>query len=266
MDRATKRTNSTPLARARRALAAACLIFAQPATSATQAAEVRVAVASNFVVPLRALKTRFERDSDHELLISSGSTGMLYAQIRNGAPFDVLLSADAERPRRLTADNLAERASRATYARGRLVLYSGDPATAGADCLDILADSDSGHIAIANPKIAPYGIAARETLVALEMWRGLGERLVRGENVAQAFHWVETGNARLGFVAMSQLTEPGARKGCSWIVPRTYYAPLEQQLVLLVPGLNNPGARRFVEFMASAGARALIRDMGYFVD
>ncbi len=266
MDRATKRTNSKPLARARRALAAVCLIIAQPAISAARAAEVRVAVASNFVVPLRALKAHFERDTDHELLISTGSTGMLYAQIRNGAPFDVLLAADAERPRRLTEDNLADPASRTTYARGRLVLYSGDPATAAADCLDVLSDSGSGYIAIANPGIAPYGIAARQTLVALEMWQGLGQRLVRGENVAQAFHWVETGNARLGFVAMSQLTAPGARKGCSWIVPRTYYTPLEQQLVLLVPGLNNPGARRFVEFMASAGARALIRDMGYFVD
>lgn len=266
MDRAPNRTNSKPLTRACRALAAACLIVAHTAISAAQAAEVRVAVASNFVLPLRALKTRFERATVHDLLISTGSTGMLYAQIRNGAPFDVLLAADAERPRRLTEDNLADPASRTTYARGRLVLYSGDPATAGADCLDILGDGDSGHVAIANPGISPYGIAARETLIALELWQGLGERLVRGENVAQAFHWVETGNAQFGFVAMSQLTRPGARKGCSWIVPPTYYTPLEQQLVLLVPGVNNPGARQFVEFMASAGTRALIRDMGYFVD
>ncbi|MFQ5534654.1 MAG: molybdate ABC transporter substrate-binding protein [Sphingomonadales bacterium] len=247
------------------------MILCHTITGGALAADVQVAVASNFMLPLQNLGAQFEARTGDRLLISPGSTGGLYAQIVNGAPFDVLLAADAERPRLLVREELAVAGSRSTYARGRVVLYSADGAgahDAGSDagCLARLNALAFKRLAIANPKIAPYGIAARDILRKLGLWKDLRHNLVRGENIAQTFQWVESGNASLGLVALSQVVLKGQGKGCRWIVPETYHKPLEQQLVLLAAGEDNPAAHRFIAFVLSQKTKAEIRRMGYLVD
>lgn len=248
------------------ALVIAVALTTMGAPAGAWAKDVRVAVASNFVLPLRSLKKRFEKQSGDKVLISSGSTGGLYAQIVNGAPFDILLAADAERPRRLVDRNYAVAGSRSTYARGRLVLYSNAASAAGRDCLESLKSGRFKRIAIASPRVAPYGIAARQTLEALGLWSTLRRDLVRGGNISQVFQWVETGHAGAGLVALSQVVLKGAGRGCQWLVPADYHMPLEQQVVLLVAGAENPAARRFMDFLSSPRARTQIREMGYGIE
>lgn len=224
------------------------------------AAELHLAAASNFAPVLERLGPRFEALSGHRLVVSYGSSGTLYAQIRNGAPFAVLLSADAERPRRLEEQGLAVPGSRFVYARGRLVLWS--PAAVPLDGGGAaLGRGGFRHLAIANPRTAPYGAAARQVLERLGHWDAVQDRLVQGENIAQTWQFVASGNAELGFVSRSQL---GAEaEGLVWEVPPELYDPIEQQAVLLERGRVNPAATAFLAFLQSAEARDVIRASGY---
>ncbi len=226
------------------------------------AAEVRLAVAANYTGTMQVLAQRFEAQSGHRLRVSYGSTGKLYAQIEHGAPFDVFLAADRRRPRLLEAQERAVAGSRFTYARGRLALWSAGalPVTGP----ETLRRGGFAHLAIANPATAPYGLAAKQVLQKLALWKALQGRLVRGENIAQTYHFVDSGGAELGFVALSQLRGNGARpKGSAWSVPADLYAPIEQQAVLLNRGRDNPAARAFLRFLKGAQAQAVNARFGY---
>jgi molybdate transport system substrate-binding protein len=233
----------------------ACLLALAPGANA---GEVHVAVATNFAATARTLADAFARETGHRAVPSEGSTGKLYAQIVSGAPFEVFLSADAERPRRLEEEGRAVSGSRFTYALGRLVLWSPDPARV--DGPDALARDDFLHLAIANPELAPYGAAAREVLEGLGLWERLQPRLVRGEDVGQTFHFVASGGAELGFVALSLVT---GRDGSRWMVAPDGHAPLEQQAVLLVRGEGDEAARAFLDFLRGDAARGTIEKAGY---
>jgi molybdate transport system substrate-binding protein len=249
------------IGRRRRAFALALCTLTAAGRSA-QAAEVPVAVAANFAAPLEKLAISFEKASGHHLLISSGSSGKLYAQIIGGAPFEVMLSADAERPTRLEKEGAAVAGTRFTYAIGKLVLWSMDPGLvdpAGA----VLGTSRFRHVAISNPETAPYGAAARQVLQGLDLWQRLAPRLVQGEDIGQTWQFVATGNAELGFMALSQVRAAGKPQGSLWIVPAKLYRPIEQQAVLLARGKDDPAARAFLDFLRSAPARALIEEFGY---
>ena len=236
----------------------AILITLTPGRSSAD--EIRVAVASNFRDAMSALAYKFEQASEHEVTLIFGSAGKQFAQIRNGAPFDAFFSADSERPELLEREGLAVPESRFTYAVGKLVLWS--PRT---DYVDpggkILESGDFRHLAIANPNLAPYGAAAREALEAMGLWNQLGRRLVRGENIGQAFQFVSSGNAELGLVAWSQLRRNDAAIGGSyWLVPAHYYSPIEQQAILLQDTVE---ARMFMSFIRSVDSARIIRAHGY---
>lgn len=222
--------------------------------------EIRVAVASNFRPALAAAAERFQHASGHVVTLIPGSTGKHYSQIRNGAPFDAFFAADSERPLRLEREQRCVPGSRFTYAVGRLVLWSPDAGLVDPDG-KVLASGRFRHLAIANPDLAPYGEAARAVLRSLGLWESLAPRLVRGENIAQAFQFVISGNAELGFVARSQLEEPGRDfDGSSWQPPPDLYPPIEQQAVLL---RETPAGRAFMIFMQGKEARAIVRAYGY---
>lgn len=233
------------------------------ADPADTTAAVRVAVAANFAPVLRRLAPAFERGSGARLIISPGSTGGLYAQIVAGAPFDVFLAADVRRPQSLEAQGLTVAGSRFTYAVGRLVLWMRGPATAHG--LRGLSDARVRRVAIANPAVAPYGQAARQALQHAGVWQAVKPKLIYGENIGQTFHYVATGGADAGLVAMSQLlTYTGSKLGTSyWPVPARDYTPLRQQAVLLRRAKGNAGAVDFLLFLRSAGTRAAIRRYGY---
>ncbi|MGH6719092.1 MAG: molybdate ABC transporter substrate-binding protein [Alphaproteobacteria bacterium] len=243
---------------------APAVAIAAVAAGAARAETATIAVATNFARPLEALAPAFAAASGHTIAMAAASTGQLYAQIRQGAPFDVFLAADAERPAALVAEGAAVAASRFAYAYGRLVLLSRSPAATGEDCLEFLR-AGGGHIAIANPTIAPYGRAARETLEALGLWPEVAGRIVQGNDVGQTFAFVATANAEAGFVALSQVIAAAdpAGPGCRWDVPAGLHAPIEQQAVLLVHGAGNAAALAFLTFMRSAEAQATIRAFGY---
>ena len=227
------------------------------------AAEVRVAVAANFEPVLQRLTPAFERATGDKLIVTPGSTGKLYAQIAAGAPFDVFLAADARRPQRLEAQGLAVAGSRFTYAVGRLVLWMRRPTAARG--LQGLTDPRIHRIAIANPDVAPYGEAAWEALQRGGVWQAVTGKLVYGENIGQAFHYVAAGSADAGLVAMSQLlTYAGPKAGTSyWPVPARDYTPLQQQAVLLRRAKDNAAAAAFLRFLKTAQTRAAIRRYGY---
>lgn len=232
-------------------------------SSVVAADGAQVAVAANFFVPAKQLAVQFESATGHRLALSTGSTGKFYAQISNGAPFDVLLAADSETPRRMEQEKLAVSGSRFTYALGKLVLWS-PKEDAVDDRGDVLRTGTFRRLSIANPRLAPYGAAAREAMERHGVWAPLQDRLVMGENIAQAFQFVATGNAELGFVAYSQVREPGKPvAGSYWLVPQSLYAPLRQDAVLLEHGAGNAVARSFLAFLRSAPARELIRSYGY---
>jgi molybdate transport system substrate-binding protein len=236
--------------------AALALLVATTAVPA-RGDEVHVAVATNFAQTARELGDAFEAELGAKVVVSDGSTGKLYAQIVNGAPFEVFLSADAERPRKLVDEGVAVDGTRFPYALGQLVLWSPDPTRvkdAGA------LKGDFRHLSIANPELAPYGAAARETLARLGLWDALQPRLVRGEDIGQAYQFVATGHAELGFVALSQLASGG---GSRWRVPADHYAPLEQQAVLLARGRDDDAARAFRAFLRGDAARQRIAAAGY---
>jgi len=243
------------------------LIFVFAACGATAFAEpLRIAVASNFLVPAKALVARFERTSGKAITVSAGSTGKLYAQIVNGAPYGIFLAANVSEPKRLEADGRAVAGSRFTYATGRLVLWSRNPAllTAG-DGADLIRRQDFTCLAIANPRTAPYGAAAVQAMQALGLDpMGLGPRLVRGENVSQAHQFIASGNVDVGFVALSQVGNPRRpAKGSYWLVPADLHDPIEQQAVLLARAAADAHANAFLRYLRSPEARALIAGYGY---
>lgn len=224
------------------------------------AEEIRVAVASNFTNAISAIVRRFEANTDHKVSLSFGSTGKHYAQISNGAPFDAFFAADVRRPQQLEKDGITVPGSRFTYAVGRVVLWS--PRQAYVDENGTVLELGTyRHLAIANPKLAPYGRAAMEILQARGLWDRLGSRLVRGENIGQTLQFVKSGNAELGFVADSQVRRPGqAVEGSYWQVPQTLYTPIQQQAVLLKDRI---AARAFLSFVRSDEAVNIIHDYHY---
>lgn len=231
--------------------------------STARAADVAVAVAANFVPVLQRLVPDFEAASGDHIRIIPGSTGKLYAQIRQGAPFDVFLAADRRRPQRLEQDGLTVAGSRFTYAVGRLVLWG--RAKAVQDGLQGLLSDDIHRIAIAEPEAAPYGHAAYEALRNARVWQSLQSKLIRGENISQAFHFVASGNADVGLVALSQVLtyQSHDAEGSYYLIPAKDYNPLEQQAVLLRRGGDNPAAAAFLVFLKDPRTRATIRDYGY---
>jgi len=221
---------------------------------------VRVAVAANFAATHEELVSRFEASGDIEVETSLGSTGQLYAQIANGAPYDVFLAADVARPDRLEREGRIEPRSRFTYAVGRLVLYKPDGELPASPETWLRAESFQ-HLAIANPAIAPYGLAAQQALEQLGLWSTLETRLVKGESVGQAFQFVESGAAEAGLVALSQVVDKEANT--YWIVPRELHQPLLQDAVLLRTGTRNRAASEFLEFLRSEEARQVLARYGY---
>lgn len=222
--------------------------------------EIQVAVATNFSETLNAVVALFEASHEHTVLVSAGSTGSHYAQIRNGAPFDAFFSADAERPRLLEQQGVAVAGSRFRYAVGRLALWSPRPGFVDGDGR-VLEGGNFRFLAIANPELAPYGAAAREVLTARSVWNALQPKLVQGQDIGQAYSFVHTGNAELGFVAYAQIAKPaGAIEGSYWLVPDTLHRPIEQEAVLL---RDVPAARELLEFVKGAAAREIIRRYGY---
>lgn len=233
------------------------------ALCAAQAGEVSVAVASNFTAPMHAIAAGFEKDTGHRAKLAFGSTGKFYAQIRNGAPFEVLLAADDETPARLVREGVAEPTSRFTYAIGALVLWSSRPGFVDAKG-EVLRRGRYDKLAIANPKTAPYGRAAVETLGKLGLLGTVQPRFVQGENIAQTFQFVSGGNAELGFVASSQVMKDGkVQHGSSWIVPSQMHEPIRQDAVLLTIGKGNPAARALLEYLKGEKAKKVIRSFGY---
>lgn len=230
---------------------------------AVRAAEVQVAVAANFMAPMQKIAAAFERDTGHKALLAFGSTGRFHAQIRNGAPFQVLVSADDETPQKLEQEGLAVAGTRFTYATGRLVLWSGKPGVIDPQGA-VLRQPGDGKIAIADPRLAPYGAAAMEVLRTLGLEQALQRRLVQGENIGQAFQFVLTGNAPMGFVAAAQVMAEGRiATGSGWLVPAELHTPLKQDAVLLTTGRDNPAARALLQYLQGDAARAIIRAHGY---
>lgn len=214
------------------------------------------AVAANFTRPMQRLTKQFERQTGYVIRTSSASTGALFAQISHGAPYDLFLAADAARPGRLEQAGLTVPGSRFTYAIGELVLWAPRRGTVSEQ---VLKQDDFDHLAIADPRTAPYGAAAKQVLVSLHLWPAIAPRLVRGESINQAYQFVVSGNAALGLVARSQLV---AARGATWPVPQKLYRPLTQQAVLLKHGQDNPSARAFMQYLKTK-ARSIIARFGY---
>jgi molybdate transport system substrate-binding protein len=233
------------------------------AGAAAHAGEVQVAVAANFSGALEKIATGFTAATGHTLKVSSGGTGRLSAQIVAGAPFEVLLAADDETPKKLEAQGLAMPGTRFTYAVGKLALWSAKPGFVD-DQGAVLAKGGFAHLAVANTKLAPYGAAAMEVLKAKGLGDALAPRLVTGESIAQTYQFVATGNAELGFVALSQLLVPGKTAGGSyWLVPSSLYSEIRQDAVLLKAGEKNPAAKALLAWLKSEPAREVMQIFGY---
>lgn len=229
----------------------------------TLAAEVPVAVAANFSAPMKIIARDFERETGHKATLAFGATGQFYAQIRNGAPFAILLAADDATPIKLEKEGLGVIGSRFTYATGKLVLWSKKPGLVDAQA-DVLRNSPFDKIAIANPKLSPYGAAAMETLDTMGLRARIRPKIVEGSNIAQTFQFVASENAALGFVALSQVVENGTiKEGSAWIVPASMHAPIKQDAVLLSPGKDSPAAASLLKYLQGDKAKAVIRSFGY---
>lgn len=248
--------------RLRRLLAlAAALAF----STLAHAEVVNVAVAANFTAPAKALAEIFAKTTGHEAKLSFGPTGGFYTQIKNGAPFDVFLAADDERPIKLEKEGETVPGSRFTYATGKLVLWSAKPGFVDGEGA-VLKGGQFNKLAIANPKLAPYGAAAVETMDKLGLSAALQDKLVTGESIGQAYNFIATGNADLGFVAMAQVLEGGKLKGGSmWVVPAQYHQPIVQDAVILKRAAQNPAAKAWVDLLRSPRTRDFIRSFGYEV-
>lgn len=239
-------------------------ILAVPLVLATatpaHAGETQVAVAANFTEPAKEIAAAFQKATGNSAVLSFGSSGAFYTQLSHGAPFEVFLSADAERPAKAEQEGFTVARSRFTYAIGRLVLYSTTPGLVDARGA-VLKRGNFERIAIADPAVAPYGVAAVQVMTRLGVYPALSAKLVRGSSLTQAYQFVATGAAELGFVAFSQVVK--MQGGSRWIVPRSLHAPIDQQAVLLRTGANNPAAQAFCRFLKSRQAVAIIRRYGY---
>ncbi|MBU0687955.1 MAG: molybdate ABC transporter substrate-binding protein [Gammaproteobacteria bacterium] len=241
----------------------ACLTLAFSLAMPAQAGEVRVAVASNFTAPMERIVPLFEQATGHKAKVSYGSTGKFYAQIRNGAPYDVFLAADDETPKKLVRQELAVGQSRFVYALGKLVLWSVQPDIVD-DKATLLNKGNFNKLSIANPRLAPYGVAAKETLTKLTMWNAMQRKLVQGENITQAYQFVASENADLGFIALSQIMRDGKiSQGSWWIVPPTMYQPIKQSAVQLSEAQDVEAAQALLTFLRGKQAAAIIRSYGY---
>lgn len=239
-----------------------CLLSLLLVAPSLYAEQIRVAVASNFVVALKAVVKTFEQSSGHQVVLISGSTGKLYAQIKQGAPFDLFFAADRKRPERLEKEAVALVGSRFTYAAGRVVLWSPEPELVDPKG-DVLQQVEFTRLAMANPKLAPYGRATKEALERLGLWGALHTKMVRGENIGQAYQFVRSGSVKLGFVALSQVKQPGQSVlGSYWIIPDEYHGPITQQAVMLKKG---QAATAFVKYVKSNRATDIFRSYGYII-
>jgi molybdate transport system substrate-binding protein len=227
--------------------------------------QVHAAVAANFAEPMKAIAAELEKTTGHQLKITLGATGKLFAQIKNGAPFDVLVAADTKTPAQLEVDGLALPGSRFTYATGKLVLWSADATRVDAKG-EILKSGHFRKLALASPKVAPYGAAAVQVMDKLGLSTDLAPKLVQGESIGQTFGFVFTGNADLGFVALSQVLVGGQLKsGSMWVIPPSLYDPLRQDAVILLRGANNPAALALMALLKTKSTQALIRSYGFEV-
>jgi molybdate transport system substrate-binding protein len=239
------------------------LLAALFTVGAVQADEVQVAVASNFTAPIQAIAADFEKDTGHKLVAAYGATGQFYTQIKNGAPFEVFLAADDATPARLDSEGDTVKGSRFTYAIGTLALWS-----AKAGYVDsqgqVLKDNAFEHLSIANPKTAPYGLAATQVLEKLGLTGQLKGKMVEGQNITQAYQFVSTGNAELGFVALSQIYKDGkVTSGSAWIVPAQLHDPIKQDAVILNRGRDNAAAVALMDYLKGPKAAAIIQTYGY---
>lgn len=225
--------------------------------------EVQVAVAANFTTPIQAIAKDFEKGTGHKLVASFGATRQFYAQINNGAPFEVFLAADDSTPAKLEQEKQTVAGSRFTYAIGTLALWSAKPGYVDAQG-EVLKTNDYKHLSIANPKTAPYGLAATQVLAKLNLTEATKGKLVEGQNITQAFQFVSTGNAELGFVALSQIYKDGkVKNGSAWIVPSSLHDPIRQDAVILNKGKDNPAAKAFIDYLRGPKATAVIKSYGY---
>jgi molybdate transport system substrate-binding protein len=239
------------------------LIGFSACTLIVRAEEVKVAVAANFAGPMEKIAADFAHDTGHAAVVSVGSTGKFYAQIKNGAPFEVLLAADQATPQKLQDEGLGVADQRFTYAVGTLVLFSARPGFVD-DAGKVLQKGQYEHLALANPTTAPYGAAGLEVIKALGLLDAVRSKIVQGDSIGQAFEFVATGNAELGFVALSQVAPPGKTvTGSWWVVPQSLYTPIRQDAVLLKDAANHAAARAFMDYLRTDRAKAVIRSYGY---
>lgn len=225
--------------------------------------EVPIAVAANFTAPMQEIATNFEKDTGHKAILSFGATGKFYAQIQNGAPFQVLLAADNKTPAKLEQENMAVAGSRFVYATGKLVLWSSDNKLVD-NKGEVLKKGSFNHLAIANPDTAPYGAAAMQVLNRLELLPAIQSKIVQGDSITQAYQFANSGNAELGFVALSQVYKAGKiTTGSAWLVPLSLYPALHQEAVLLNTGRDQPAAKAFLNYLKSDKAKTVIRSYGY---
>ncbi|MDB5433853.1 MAG: molybdenum transporter, periplasmic molybdate-binding protein [Phenylobacterium sp.] len=229
-------------------------------SGAARAAETQVAVAANFTEPAKAIAAAFRAATGHTAVLSFGSSGQFYAQMAHGAPYEVFLSADADRPKQAERDGLGVAGTRFTYAVGRLVLYSKTPGLVDGGGA-VLSSGRFNKLSIADPAAAPYGLAAVQTMQKLGVYNAIKPKIVTGSSITQAYQFVDTGAAELGFVAYSQVINVAG--GSSWLVPAADHAPIDQQAILLHTGENNPAAKAFLTFLKSPAAVAIIRKYGY---
>ncbi len=242
-------------------LAVGIAAFVLTSTS-VPAAETNVAVAANFTEAAKEIAAAFKAKTGHQAVLSFGASGQFYTQITQGAPFQVFLSADDARPKKLVDDGLAVADSRFTYAIGKLVLWSKTPGLVKGE--ETLKTASFAKLSICNPAAAPYGAAAVEAMKALKLYDTLQPKFVEGATITQAYQFVETGNAELGFVALSQLTGP--ETGSRWLVPQELYSPIRQDAVLLKSGSSNEAATGFIAFLRGPEARAIIEKYGYLLE
>lgn len=240
-------------------VALATFVFLVPDVSAE---EIQLAVAANFSAPAQEIAAGFEKTSGHKVKLIFGATGMLYAEIRNGAPFDILLAADSETPDKLVKEGEAVAESRFTYAIGKLVLWSPKPELVDGEGR-VLKNGAFEHLAICNPKLAPYGAASEQAMRALGMYETLKPKIVEGQNVTQAFQFVASGAADLGFVALSQVYRSGKIQGSAWIVPANLYSPIRQDAVILSKSKDKLGPVELMKYLRSERAERIIRSYGY---
>ena len=239
------------------------LVVAYCLSAPARAGSVSVAVAANFTAPMQKIAAQFEQDTGHKASLAFGSTGRFYAQINNAAPFEVLLAADDETPAKLEREDLGVAGSRFTYAIGKLVLWSRQPGLVDGQG-QVLKAGQFDKIALADPRLAPYGAAAVEVMTQLGVLEALQSKFVQGENIAQTYQYVASQNAALGFVAMSQVYADGRlTQGSAWLVPRDLYKPIRQDAVLLRKGQSNVAATALLQYLKGDKARSVIRAYGY---